>query len=88
MKLWVRLVDDTYCLARSIDTTYLAPNSFPKNRNFTFEIENENTIPLLDILIRRKPGKIETAVYRKKTCTNLYDVLLHLKVGNGEIEKL
>ena len=25
-----------------------------------------------NILIMRKPGKIETAVYRKKTCTDFY----------------
>ena len=41
-------------------------------KKFTFEIEKGNTIPFLDILIIRKPGKIETTVYRKKTCNDLY----------------
>ena len=74
VKLWKRFVVDTYCLARSeyIDNILLALNSFHKNIKFAIEIEKDNTIPFLDILIIRKPGKIETTVYRKKTCTDLY----------------
>ena len=74
VKLWKRFVDDTYCLGRLefIDNILLALNSFHENIKFTFEIEKDNTITFLDILIIRKPGKIETTVYRKKTCTDLY----------------
>ena len=74
VKLWKRFVDDTYCLARLeyIDNILLALYSFHKNIKFTFEIEKGNTIPFLDILIIRKPGKIENTVYWKKTCTDLY----------------
>ena len=74
VKLWKRFVDDIFCLARLeyIDNILLALNSFHKNIKFTFEIEKDNTISFLDILIIRKPGKIETTVYRKKICTDLY----------------
>ena len=74
VKLRKRFVDDKFCLARLeyIDNILLALNSFHKNIKFTFEIEKDNTISFLDILIIRKPGKIETTVYRKKTCTDLY----------------
>ena len=74
VKLWKRFVDDTYCLARLeyIDKIWLALNSFHKDIKFTFEIAKDNTIPFLDILIIRKPGKIETEAYSKKTCTDLY----------------
>ena len=74
IKLWKRFVDDTYCLARSeyMDNILLAFNSFHKYMKFTFDTEKDNTIPFLDILIIRKTGKIETTMYRKKTCTNLY----------------
>ena len=74
VKLWKRFVDNTYCLARLeyIDTILLALNSFHKNIKFTIEIEKDNTIPFLDMLIIRKSGKIETTVYRKKTCTDLH----------------
>ena len=74
VKLWKRFVDNTYCLARSEykGSILLALDSFHENIRFTFEIEKDNTIPFLDILVIRKPGKIETAVCRKKTCTDLY----------------
>ena len=60
VKLLERFVDNTYCLARSeyIDNILLALNSFHKNIKFTFEIEKHNTIPFLDILMRRKPGNV------------------------------
>ena len=60
-------------MARSeyIDNIILALNSFHKNIKFTTEIEQDNTIPFLDILIIRKPGKIQTIVYRKKKSTDL-----------------
>ena len=65
VKLWKRFVDDTYWLARLeyIDNMFLTLNSFHKNQKLTFEIEKDNNIPFPDILIRRKPGKIETKVY-------------------------
>ena len=74
VKVWKRFVDDTYCLARFeyINSILLALNSFHKNIKFTFQTEKDNTILFLDILIIRKPGKIEITVYRKKTCTDLY----------------
>ena len=66
--------DDTYYLAKSecIDNILLALLSFHKNIKFTFEIKKDNTIPFRDILIIRKPRKIETTVYRKNPCTDLY----------------
>ena len=92
MKLWKRFLKDTYCLARSeyIDNILLALSSFPENINFTFEIESDNNIPLPDILIIRKPGKIETTVYRKRHVPMYIwiGILLRLKVGNGELETL
>ena len=74
VKLWKRFVDDKFCLARLeyIDNILLALKSFHKNIKFTFEIGKDNTVPSVDILILRKPGKIETTVQRKKTCTDLY----------------
>ena len=68
VKLSKRFVNDTYCLARSeyIDNMLLALNSFHRNIKFTIEIKKGNTIPFLDILIIRKPGKIEITEYRKR----------------------
>ena len=36
------------------------------------EIDQNSTIPFLDVLLIRTPQKIHTTVYRKKTNTNLY----------------
>ena len=74
IKLWKRFVDDTYCFAKSEYTNniLLALNSFHQNIKFTIEIEKEDAIPFFDVLIIRKARKIETTVYRKKTCTDLY----------------
>ena len=74
VKLWKIFVDDSYCLARSeyIENIILVLISFHKNLKFTSEIEKDNTNPFLDILIVRKPGKIQTTVYKKQTYTDLY----------------
>ena len=47
-------------------------NSFDKNIQFTFEEENDETIPFLDILISRKRNDITTTVHRKSTCNDVY----------------
>lgn len=50
----------------------LALNCFHKNINFTIKLEKNNIISFLDLLFKRKPGKIETAVQRKKKYTDFY----------------
>lgn len=57
---------------KNLDNILLALNSVYKGIKFAIEIKKDNTIPCLDTLIRTKPGQIETAVYSRKTCTNLY----------------
>ena len=48
-------------------------NSFDANIQFTYEIEENGTIPFLDVLVKRcDDGHFETSVYRKKTSTDLY----------------
>jgi hypothetical protein len=47
-------------------------NSKHTNIKFTFEIENDdNTLPFLDISLKRVNGNFETSVYRKPTFTDL-----------------
>ena len=63
---WKRYVDDTICFVK-IDTTEFiisVLNSFDINIQFTFEEENDETIPFLDILVSRKRNDI-TAKYIK-----------------------
>ena len=71
---WERYVDDTICFVKIGTTKFIISvlNSFDKHIQFTFEEENDESIPFLDILISRKRNDITTAVYRKSTCNDIY----------------
>eukprot|EP00112_Aurelia_sp_Birch-Aquarium-sp1_P012412 Seg2610.4 transcript_id=Seg2610.4/GoldUCD/mRNA.D3Y31 product="hypothetical protein" protein_id=Seg2610.4/GoldUCD/D3Y31 len=72
---WKRYVDDTHAYIREdkINDVIEILNSFDANIQFTYEIEENGTIPFLDVLIKRcDDGHMETSVYRKKTNTDLY----------------
>ena len=47
-------------------------NNCHANIKFTVEFEENNTIPFLDILIKRYNHTFSTSIYRKKTFTGLY----------------
>ena len=47
-------------------------NSFDRNIQFTFEKENDETTPSLDILISRKKNNIATTVNQKSTYNDIY----------------
>ena len=47
-------------------------NSFHKNRKFTYEEEQNNTLPYLHVLFIRDGEKLNTIVYRKDTQNDLY----------------
>lgn len=48
-------------------------NKIHKNIKFTMELEQEGSLPFLDILVSMKDdGSLERKVYRKNTHTNLY----------------
>jgi len=81
---WYRYVDDTFSMFENKDTAngflqYL--NSRHNCIEFTIEFEQDNEIPLLDILVKRCPNNtFVTSIYRKKTFTGFYtkwDLLLH-----------
>ena len=74
IKLWKRFVDDTICFEKidPINNILNKLNVYHENIKFTIELEKDDKIPFLDVMLIRTTGKIETTVYRKKTCTNLY----------------
>ena len=47
-------------------------NSFHKNIQFTYELENQNKLPFLDVLLIPRGYTIETTVYRKSTENEIY----------------
>ena len=73
--LYRRYVDDTLCLFNLRDDVvrFLQHiHSFHSNIKFTFEIEENNTLPFLDVLVKKESRCFSTRLYRKKTFTGLY----------------
>ena len=67
-------MDDTlaYVLPDKTDMILHELNSYHPNIKFTYELESNNKLALLDISTRRtSDNKVETFVYRKATCTNI-----------------
>ena len=71
---WRRYVGDTFVFGKKgcVEHVLARLNSFHKNIQLTYELENQNNLPFLDILLIRKGTKIETAVYRKSTNNRIY----------------
>ena len=72
--VYKRYVDDTFLLFNNPEQipkflAYL--NSKHNNIKFTVELENNNSLPFLDILLTRDGNQISTSVFRKPTFTGL-----------------
>ena len=69
-KFWKRYVDDVLCLVPpnfELESFLSFINSLHPTIKFTFEWENDNKIPFLDILIHRSKSFLKFSVYRKPT---------------------
>ena len=71
---WRRYADDTFVFIKKVCEEHVLAllNSFHKNIQFTYELENQNKLPFLDVLLIRRRNKIETNVYRKSTNNGIY----------------
>ena len=60
-------MDDSFVYVKrgSIENVLFVPNSFHDNIKFTYEQENNNRLPFLDVLFIRENEKINTTVFRK-----------------------
>ena len=72
-----RFVDDTntFCLFENPEhVNYFLEyiNGFQPNTNFTVEVENDSTLPFLDVSIFKSNNDFSTSLYRKKTFTGQY----------------
>lgn len=56
MPIWKRYVDDTFTLVKKgkINEMITALNNFHPNIQFTHELEEEGSIPFLDVLLMRE----------------------------------
>ena len=72
---FARYVDDIFVLMRSNEhvvklAEYLSPRH--PNIRFTYELENNNALPFLDVNVYRDAGKFSTTVHRKMTFSGVY----------------
>lgn len=75
--LWRRYVDDTFIIwqhgIEELNNFLIHLNSIHEDIKFTMEIEENDCLPFLDILVKKKNnGSLGHTVYRKPTHTNRY----------------
>ncbi|XP_070380710.1 uncharacterized protein [Dermacentor albipictus] len=65
--VFVRYVDDCFCIVRKPDASRLLRllNSADEAIQFTTEYECDNSLPFLDVLVRRSGTRLSFAVHRK-----------------------
>ena len=72
---FARYVDDIFLLIRSNDHIIKLAEYFSTrhpNIKFTYELENNNKLPFLDVTVFRDASKFSTSVYRKVTFSGVY----------------
>ena len=71
---WKRYVDDTFSIIKTDNAQKVLDflNSIHPNIKFTTELEQNNCIPFLDVLVKKKLGRLHTEMYRKPTFTGTY----------------
>ena len=72
---WMRYVDDTFVFIKNgkQEEVLRKLNAYHENIRFTYELEEANGLPFLDVLVTRGVNrKLETSVYRKSTNTDIY----------------
>ncbi|UYV76593.1 hypothetical protein LAZ67_14001351 [Cordylochernes scorpioides] len=71
--IWKRYIDDILCITKvDLSTILNFLNNLKPFLKFTFEIEENNSLPFLDIQLTRNQDRIETRIYRKPTHTGSY----------------
>jgi hypothetical protein len=74
--LWLRYVDDVYCLfdipEKKMIEFHSRINKWHSNLHFTIEHESNNSLAFLDVLVTQDKGQLITSLYRKPSHTGLY----------------
>ena len=73
--VWKRYVDDIFVVLRSTASAKVVQdylNGIHPNIKFTAEHEKNGSISFLDVLVKRKKGRLHTEMYRKPTFTGVY----------------
>ena len=75
-------MDDTFLLFSTRDHIkkfVRLINSRHKNMSFTYEVENNDKLPFLDILVIREDKEFTTNIYRKPTFSGLLLLYISFK---------
>lgn len=73
-RIWIRYVDDVFAVVKTNSILNVLENlnkMFPSIQ-FTHEIERNGGLPFLDLLVKRRDGKLNFSIYRKPTHTQRY----------------
>lgn len=67
--LWLRYVDDVFAIVKKDKLNFILDklNSFFPSIQFTMEVEENSSIPFLDLRMTRNQGNLEYSIYRKPT---------------------
>ena len=73
---WLRYVDDTFVVwtgdRTELEEFLVHLNSLRNSIQFTMEVEENSSLPFLDVLVTKNGSGLKTSVYRKKTHTDRY----------------
>ena len=74
MSPWKRYGDDTIAVIKlsSIEHVLSILNSFHQNIEFTYELEENGKINILDIMLIRTNDTLQTSIYRKSSHNCVY----------------
>jgi hypothetical protein len=86
---WYRYVDDVFCVwggsKRQLQLFLTRLNSLNKNLKFTIEVEENNSLPFLDLKISKLNNKLDFSIFRKDSYT---DQVIHFKSRHCFSQKL
>ena len=74
--LWKRYVDDVFVLwqhgEEHLTEFHRLINGYCEDIVFTVEREKDGCLPFLDVMVKKHSGCLQTSVFRKPTCSNVY----------------
>lgn len=88
-RIWIRYVDDIFLIwqhgEESLKAFHMYLNNIHPNIKFTLECMVNNSLPFLDVLVKKINSRIETAIYRKPFSVSTFP---HNRSGHPMSQKM